>query len=180
MVANDCQHLTVTCDISTGRTPTAHTSEARFRNFRCADCGVPLYAVTPQGKTTTFVNVPLVTEQRTGKEVPSVPEKKPLIGDGPGKELMLIFSGLGVPSCQSCTDLATKMNKQGVEWCEANVDAIVADIMPRAQEWLSRPEGGWTDKLKARAPQFAQSAVLRRYVGLALRNWTEKQELIGA
>lgn len=176
-----CQHLSLSCEMAAGKTPTAHTSLAQISQFRCADCGVALYAIGQNGKPAGFITVLLTTDAPAAK-APTKPakepaEKKPPMADGPGKELMLIFSGLGVPGCQSCTDLADRMNEQGVEWCEANVDAIVADILPRAQEWLSRPEGGWTEKLKARAPQFAKEAVLKRYVGLALRNWRDKLEL---
>lgn len=174
-----CQHLfELTCTLNVGETPSENTTLGLLGGFQCVTCGVSLYPLK-NGKPTEGITVPLVT---TAPEVKSKPkpqpsEKKPEMADGPGKELMLIFAGLGVPGCQSCTELANKMNEQGVEWCEANVDAVVADILPRAQEWLARPEGGWADKLKARAPQFAQAAVLKRYVGIALRNWRDKLEL---
>lgn len=65
---------------------------------------------------------------------------------GPGTELVLIYQKAGVPPCKSCKDLATKMDKIGIEGCEETIDQIVEDIIPRAKAWVAtnRP---WVHRL---------------------------------
>lgn len=182
-----CTHANIDFHWKPVPTDSDETAKLQFSGFYCPDCDRHFVAALKSGFFSTselpLVEKSLADEQikarakpaaTTAKPSQETPAKKPEIEDGPGKELMLVFAGLGVPSCQGCVDLAHKMNTEGIDWCEANVAAIVADILPRAQEWLSRPDGGWTEKLKARAPQFAKEAVLKRYVGIALRNWRDK------
>lgn len=61
--------------------------------------------------------------------------KKLVIGEGPGTELLKIFDLLGIPKCQMCVVLAHDMNMWGVDETLANMDVIIADILPRARRW---------------------------------------------
>lgn len=63
-----CQHVNLTCELTTGKTPTENTSLAQIGQFRCADCGVSLYPIGANGKPSEFIRVPLVTTS---------PEEKP-------------------------------------------------------------------------------------------------------
>ena len=55
---------------------------------------------------------------------------------GAGTELTKLMQDAGVPSCQSCKDLAKKMNQWGAEECKKRTEEIIADIMPRAIDWI--------------------------------------------
>ena len=65
---------------------------------------------------------------------------------GPGSELLAIYKAAGVPVCDACTKLAQDMNNWGVTECKARVEEIVADILPRALEWLEN-KYSWCAKL---------------------------------
>jgi len=65
---------------------------------------------------------------------------------GPGSELMAIYHAAGVPSCEACRDLAQRMNDWGAAECRQRVEEIVADILPRAMEWLDN-QYPWAAKL---------------------------------
>jgi hypothetical protein len=43
----------------------------------------------------------------------------------------------GIPHCPKCLDLAAKMDRWGKAACVRRMDHIVADILPRAREWLT-------------------------------------------
>lgn len=53
----------------------------------------------------------------------------------PGTELVNIFQSMGMPSCQSCLDLAKRMDEWGVEGCRSREGEIIEDILPRARRW---------------------------------------------
>jgi GT2 family glycosyltransferase len=65
---------------------------------------------------------------------------------GAGSELLKKYAAAGVPSCQACIDLAEKMDVAGTAWCRENLDWIVAEIMPRAKEWVAA-KMPWTHAL---------------------------------
>jgi hypothetical protein len=67
-------------------------------------------------------------------------------GHGPGSQLTRIMDEAGVPHCQACLDLAATMDALGPEGCAARIEEIVADILPRARDWLSS-ERPWAHKL---------------------------------
>ncbi len=67
---------------------------------------------------------------------------QPALSYGPGAELLSIYEKAGVPKCEDCFDLARRMNNWGVSGCRNNLDKIVADILPRAMEWLKN-EHSW-------------------------------------
>ena len=97
------------------------------------------------------------------------------LGPGPGRELSEMFKQFGVPACQACHSLALRMNNRGIEWCEENIDAIVDEILPRANTWLQQ-SGSWVDRIKAKAPDIAKRQVLKGYVQTAIDNARKKIE----
>ena len=53
---------------------------------------------------------------------------------GPGTELKALLARVGItasPDC-SCNARAAEMDRQGVEWCEANLDTIVGWLREQA------------------------------------------------
>ena len=59
------------------------------------------------------------------------------IGDGPGSQLLNIYSEAGIPACEACNDLAKKMNQWGIQGCEERIEEIVDDVLPRAKQWMA-------------------------------------------
>jgi hypothetical protein len=54
---------------------------------------------------------------------------------GPGTELKKLLARIGItatPDC-SCNARAAEMDRQGVEWCEANIDTIVGWLREQAE-----------------------------------------------
>jgi len=54
---------------------------------------------------------------------------------GPGTELKKLLSKVGItasPDC-ACNARAAEMDRQGVEWCEANLDTIVGWLREQAE-----------------------------------------------
>lgn len=62
------------------------------------------------------------------------PEAKPN-GYGPGSQLLKLWKGM--PHCKACEALAAEMDQWGVAGCRKRFDAIVADILPRAKQWMA-------------------------------------------
>lgn len=60
-----------------------------------------------------------------------------LNGYGPGSRLTTIMEEAGIPHCPACLELAAKMDQWGKADCTKKLDQIVADILPRAREWLT-------------------------------------------
>lgn len=59
----------------------------------------------------------------------------PVTRGNPGAELKKILARFGIataPGC-ACNARATEMDRQGVDWCEANVDTIVGWLREQAQ-----------------------------------------------
>jgi hypothetical protein len=55
--------------------------------------------------------------------------------NGPGTELKKLLARVGItatPDC-SCNARAAEMDRQGVEWCEANLDTIVGWLREQAE-----------------------------------------------
>lgn len=107
-------------------------------------------------QTPTFITEPSSTKIKSPS--PVVVSK-----NGPGSFLKKRFAELGVPPCQSCSVLASKMDAWGPEGCRQNLQVIVNEMLPRATAWL-KSNGGWVNKLKAAAPDFAKRAVLESYI----------------
>jgi hypothetical protein len=86
----------------------------------------------------------LVFHGHSVSEIESGGTRKKLYG--PGSELLKIYEAAGVPSCDACRELAQQMNDWGVVECRAKLDQIVADIMPRAKEWVAQ-KYPWVSRL---------------------------------
>lgn len=56
---------------------------------------------------------------------------------GPGSELLHAYAAAKVPDCDECFELAMKMNRWGVDGCRDNLDTIIADMLPRAKDWVA-------------------------------------------
>ena len=56
-------------------------------------------------------------------------------GYGPGSQLLKLWQDM--PHCDACEELAGEMDRWGVAGCRRRFDAIVADILPRAREWMA-------------------------------------------
>jgi len=59
----------------------------------------------------------------------------PTHGHGPGTELKKLLAKVGItatPDC-SCNARAAEMDRQGVEWCEANLGTIVGWLREQAE-----------------------------------------------
>jgi hypothetical protein len=54
---------------------------------------------------------------------------------GPGTELKKLFALAGIVATDSCScnARAAEMDRQGVEWCEANTDTIVGWLREQAE-----------------------------------------------
>lgn len=66
----------------------------------------------------------------------SAPHQPAPIGHGPGTELKKLLARVGIvatPTC-SCNARAAEMDRQGVEWCEANIDTIVGWLREQATD----------------------------------------------
>ena len=86
-------------------------------SMKCVACGLPVVAVP--------------TYRRCVSEVPSPAPPT----HGPGTELKKLLARVGItstPDC-SCNARAAEMDRQGVEWCEANLDTIVGWLREQAE-----------------------------------------------
>lgn len=79
---------------------------------------------------------------------------------GPGTELMKIYEAAGVPSCDACREMAQQMNNWGARECRNRVDEIVADILPRAKEWVAQ-KYPWVSRL---LPDVAEDFAISRRI----------------
>jgi hypothetical protein len=64
-----------------------------------------------------------------------LPEPPPIPTGGPGAELKKLLARVGItatPDC-SCNARSAEMDRQGVEWCEANIDTIVGWLREQAE-----------------------------------------------
>lgn len=153
-----CQHTSLTCELAAGKTPTANTSVAQISQFRCADCGIALYAVGNGGKPANFITVPLVT---TAPEVKSRPKpeslgKSPEKAEGPGTEMLSLTAELGIvspPGC-GCKGMAATMDRLGVEGCRERITDLRLSVAANWSAW------GWKEKLAAVAASAWKAAGL--------------------
>lgn len=60
---------------------------------------------------------------------------------GPGTELTLLWAKYGADKCPACQSLALQMNRWGVAGCYEHINEIVADVLPRARNWLKEEFG---------------------------------------
>jgi hypothetical protein len=66
--------------------------------------------------------------------VSRLPQPAPVPTNGPGTELKKLLARVGItatPDC-ACNARAAEMDRQGVKWCEANIDTIVGWLREQA------------------------------------------------
>ena len=82
----------------------------------CDDCGITRCTEFPPGK---------IKHHCRGSTQQSPPP-----ANGPGTELKKILDSLGIQPIASCQCAAkqAEYNRNGVEWCKANREAILADL----------------------------------------------------
>lgn len=143
-----CQHLSLTCELTAGKTPTANTSVAQIGQFRCADCGVALYPMGNNG-TSELIRVPLVTTAPEAKVRPSAERQPPKPPDPTkglaGTEMLSLTAELGIvspPGC-GCKGTAATMDRLGVDGCRERITDLRLSVAANWEAW------GWSDKLKA-------------------------------
>ena len=146
----------------------------RFREnlFRVRNGLEPLpdYVVEPFAMPSTGVSVRVVATasgiQRSGncQSCQKTDATATLNGRGPGSQLIDIFKSAGFQACESCYALAAQMDVWGSQLCTAKMDAIVADILPRALEW-EREKVGWWAKLM---PEAVTAAAIKVMVSRAI------------
>jgi adenine/guanine phosphoribosyltransferase-like PRPP-binding protein len=59
---------------------------------------------------------------------------------------MKLMEAAGVPHCEECIALAGRMDRWGKRGCDAKIETIIADILPRAREWMAG-EKPWAHRL---------------------------------
>ena len=89
----------------------------------CVFCGMPCAPRCP-----VFPSQVATTEQP--------PPVEQVTAGGPGAELKILLAGwplyiTATPDC-SCNARAAEMDRQGVDWCEANIDTIVGWLREQA------------------------------------------------
>jgi hypothetical protein len=88
---------------------------------KCRKCGVlDLFCGSPRACPASAAAI---------AEPPATP------AHGPGTELKKLLAKVGIvssPDC-SCNARAAEMDRQGVEWCEANLDTIVGWLREQAE-----------------------------------------------
>lgn len=74
------------------------------------------------------------TESEFYPRASRLPEPPALPTHGPGTELKKLLAKVGITATLdcSCNARAAEMDRQGVEWCEANLDAIVGWLREQA------------------------------------------------
>lgn len=113
-----------------------HTCHRSFLEFRCRERGYTLDEVMPcvvaqDGDSWTIdTSSPFYpAAPKPGHEPPEPPPSK-----GPGTELKKLLKKVGItatPNC-SCNARAAEMDRQGCDWCEANLDEIVGWLREEA------------------------------------------------
>lgn len=88
---------------------------------------------------------PRNTRKKTSANSAAPREKKSCNKDcGVGTELMAILADLGMtdkPDCP-CKSLARKMDKNGIDWCESNIDSLVASMRENAKYFAWHEKAG--------------------------------------
>jgi GT2 family glycosyltransferase len=114
-----------------------------------------------------------VTVKEPSKKVrASVKPTKPATktNSGPGTELAAIFDAKGVPSCQQCRALASRMDRWGIAGCRDRMEEIIEDIFPRAKEWVQQNRKFVHALLPSAVEDFAIRTVIRSHVETAIEN----------
>ena len=103
----------------------------RLRDICLGVADLPLWKINRYRKQW---DLPALT--RRGTVAAPKTGKRFALSHGPGSQLVMIYTRRGMPSCQACHDLAAKMDGWGVDECRKRINEIVAEILPRAKNWL--------------------------------------------
>jgi hypothetical protein len=101
---------------------------------RCAERGYTLDEVLPCVIAQDGDEWTIDTESEFYPRVSRLPETPTQPTHGPGTELKKLLARVGItaaPDC-ACNARAAEMDRQGVEWCEANIDTIVGWLREQA------------------------------------------------
>jgi hypothetical protein len=101
---------------------------------RCTERGYTLEEVMPCVFSQDGDEWTIDTESEFYPRVSRLPGPAPMPTSGPGTELKKLLAKVGItatPDC-SCNARAAEMDRQGVEWCEANIDTIVGWLREQA------------------------------------------------
>jgi hypothetical protein len=102
---------------------------------RCAERGYTLDEVLPCVVSQDGDEWTIDTESEFYPRVSRLPVPPALPTHGPGTELKKLLARVGItaaPDC-ACNARAAEMDRQGVEWCEANTDTIVGWLREQAE-----------------------------------------------
>ena len=102
---------------------------------RCTERGYTLDEVMPCVVSQDGDEWTIDVEHPAYPRVSRLPEPPPPPTHGPGTELKKLLAKVGItaaPDC-SCNARAAEMDRQGVEWCEANIDTIVGWLREQAE-----------------------------------------------
>lgn len=100
-------------------------------------------------------------------------EVRHLNGWGPGSWLVRRYKERGVPTCQACHDLACKMDDLGPDGCVDQRESLIADILPRAKDWIGENKP-WVSSLLGLGPEVVEDFVLSRKIGSDI-DWAIEQ-----
>jgi hypothetical protein len=102
---------------------------------RCVQRGYTLDEVLPCVVSQDGDEWTIDVEHRAYPRVSRLTEPPAPSAHGPGAELKKLLATVGItaaPDC-SCNARAAEMDRQGVEWCEANIDTIVGWLREQAE-----------------------------------------------
>jgi hypothetical protein len=102
---------------------------------RCTERGYTLDEVLPCVVSQDGDEWTIDTESEFYPRVSRPPEPPAPPTHGPGTELKKLLGRVGItasPDC-ACNARAAEMDRQGVEWCEANIDTIVGWLREQAE-----------------------------------------------
>ena len=102
---------------------------------RCQERGYTLDEVLPCVVSQDGDEWTIDVEHPAYPRVSRLPESPATPAHGPGTELKKLLARVGItatPDC-SCNARAAEMDRQGVEWCEANIDTIVGWLREQAE-----------------------------------------------
>ena len=102
---------------------------------RCVERGYTLDEVLPCVVSQDGDEWTIDVDHPAYPKVSRLPEPPAPPTQGPGTELKTLLAKVGItaaPDC-SCNARAAEMDRQGVEWCEANIDTIVGWLREQAE-----------------------------------------------
>jgi hypothetical protein len=111
------------------------TTHRRHLEARCTERGYALEEVLPCVVSQDGNEWTIDVDHPAYPRVSRLPEPVATPTHGPGTELKKLLGRVGItasPDC-ACNARAAEMDRQGVEWCEANIDTIVGWLREQAE-----------------------------------------------